>query len=195
VTAPALTVRALSSIAIGVLVLTGCSGNDPATAPPATPTGAITPAMTPTSAKTPATLTREQAGKRYLQIVKPYNDLQEDEKCKAVDDYYIDGGSWPPDDHPDWDDKAHRVVRDCYKRYVTISVQQTKDLQTTHWPAESADDMADLISLNQALLHCFRQGSRATSDDDANEIYNCFPKDDDSADRVRARFGLPGRTP
>ena len=71
----------------------------------------------------------------------------------------MDGGSRPPDDHPEWDDKAYRVLRACYKRLVPLYGTSLKDFQTTRWPADARDDMADLVSLTQGVMHCLRQGA------------------------------------
>jgi hypothetical protein len=178
------------------VVLTGCGSKPVAGQPAAIPSPTATSASTPTVSRTPATLTREQAAKRYLQIVKPYNDLSADAKCHAIDDFYVlSGGSWPPDDHGDWDEQPEKVARACFKRFMPITDKEIKDLQRTAWPADALGDIADLISMNQGYLHCFRQGSKATTAQAVYDTYACFPKDDDSADRVRARVGLPGRTP
>jgi hypothetical protein len=186
------------TMALAALIVVGCGGKaepDAQGTPSTTATPTVSTSKPATTAKpTPTTLTREQAAKRYLAIIKPANAVFDEPKCKQSEDFLLNGGSWPPDDHPDWDDRAYRILRACYKRLVPLYEQSINAFQTTAWPADAKEDMADLISLDQAVLHCIRQGSRATSDSDMEEVFQCTPKDDDSADRVRARFGLPTRT-
>jgi len=180
--------------AAAVLAVAGCGGNSPPAAPGTTAVSPTTPTSTPSTpaAKpvptTPVTLTRQQAGARYLTLIKPVNAVfGEGTKCLANEDVFVDGGTWP-DDHPD------RVVRACFKRYVPLSESWIAALQTTAWPVDAKADIADLVSLEQARLHCAKQAARAASYEAMAEVYSgCFPEDDDSADRVRARFGLPGR--
>ncbi|TCC01325.1 hypothetical protein [Kribbella soli] len=186
------------AITAAVLLLAGCGGSKepggspPVAVAPTTVTVTPTPIQTPTpsaTASTPATLTREQAGKLYLAITKPVNAVFEKPECRDNEEVFLSGGTWPSD-HPD------RVVRACYKRMLPLAERWLVLLQTTPWPADAKGDVADLISLEQARLHCVKQGTRATTYDAMAEIYsNCFPQDDGSADRVRARFGLPIRTP
>jgi predicted small lipoprotein YifL len=187
--------RKIIIAAVAVVALAGCGGKPVAVQPAATATATVTASPSPTVSRTPATLTREQAAQRYLQVVKPYNDATDDAKCRAIDDFYVlSGGSWPPNDHHDWDEQPEKVARACFKRLTSIMDKEIKDLQTTAWPTDALGDIADLISLNQAYLHCFKQGGKAITSQAVYDTYDCIPKDDDSADRVRARVGLPGRT-
>lgn len=183
---------ALASIAL----LAGCGGGDPAASTPDTPALSSTPtvSVTPSRPPTPKVLTREQAAKRYLEIVKPFNDQLADSKCQAADDYIVNGGSWPPDGHPDWE-RAEKVAQGCFKKLVPLLERQIRDLQSTRWPTDAKSDVADLVSLSQGILHCDRQGAKADTTQEMDAVYACFPEDDGSADRVRARFGLPTRSP
>lgn len=190
--------RAIALAVTAILILAGCAGKDATkeTASSEAPT-ASTPTPTPAAASTPgkpATLTREQAAQRYLAIVKPSNAVLDEPKCKQIGDFYSDGGSWPPADQPSWDERPHKVMAECYKRLLPIYEKELKEFQTTAWPADAAADMADLISLAQAHLHCVKQIARAASGDAMSKAIECFAPDDGSADRVRARFGLPIRS-
>ena len=157
---------------------------------PSQATASSTPSATPSvapKASTPSALTREQAGQRYLALVKPVNAVFDDPSCRESEDIFISGGTWP-NDHPD------RVVRACFKRFVPLSEKWIRGMQTTAWPVDARADVADLISLEQARLHCAKKASRAATYDAMAEVYaGCFAEDDGSADRVRARFGLPAR--
>jgi hypothetical protein len=192
-----------AGLAAGTLLFTAaCSGgaNSPSTPNAATslPTPSAAASTTPSSpSRTPtraATLTREQAAKRYLAIVKVINDELAEPKCKAVQDFFVDGGSWPPNEHPEYGEVAYKVMKACFKAWLPNNEAVIRQFQTTPWPVDAREDMADLILFDQALLRCYRQGARATSDQDIYDAFECLPKDDGSPDRVRARFGLPRRS-
>lgn len=192
--------RIFASIIAAVLLLTGCGSSDGASSdhptsstPSAAPVAvSTTPAPKP-APTTPTTLTREQAAAKYLALAKPANAVFDDPKCKAAEGFMIDGGTWPPDGHPEYGEHAYKVLRDCHKRLVPLYQAIIKAEQTTPWPVDAKADVADQISLDQAFLYCLGKSSKATSSSAMYKALECFPEDDGSADRVRARFGLPGR--
>lgn len=195
---------ACAGVVIAALMLAGCGGgpastsqggSSPVSAPSSTPS-ATASSTTPAPTKTPtvqAVLTREQAGRRYLALIKVSNDELSDAKCMAAQGYYLDGGSWPPAGRPEYGQVAHKTMRDCFKTWMPSEAAVIRGLQTTRWPVDAREDVADLISYSQAVLHCYRQATRATTDQGMYEAFDCIPKDDGAADRVRARFGLPRR--
>jgi hypothetical protein len=196
--------RTITSAGIVLVLVSGCGSNKPAgsstppeptTAASATPT--TTPAATLSAAPKPVTstvLTREQAATRYLAIIKASNAVFDEPKCAAAEDFFVNGGSWPPDGHSEYGERADKVLRECHKRLVPLFQASIKALQTTLWPVDARADVADLILQNQAFLYCLGKSSKATSSDAMYRALECFPEDDGSADRVRARFGLPIRT-
>ncbi len=105
----------------------------------------------------------------------------------------MDGGSWPPDGHSEYGEHGDRVLRDCYKRLVPMYMSSIKAFQTTPWPIDSRTDVADLVLQDQAFLYCLKKATKSTSFGTMSKALECFAEDDGSADRVRARFGLPGR--
>jgi hypothetical protein len=191
-------VKYLAALLAGVaLVGTAAYSGPEAQAPVSITSQAGTaPSAEPTTppVATPATLTREQAGQLYLKLAKPANAIFDEPKCSQAEDFFINGGSWPPAD-TNWDDRADRVLRSCHKRLVPLFEKNIKAFQTTLWPADAQADVADLVSLDQAFLHCLKLSVRGTSSDEMYKALECFPADDGSADRVRARFGLPRRSP
>jgi hypothetical protein len=197
----AVSIRALVIIAVGGLAVAGCGDNNPATQEPATSTAPSTvitpgPATTTSPATTPhAPLTREQAARRYLAIIKSTNAVLDEPQCAQSEDFFINGGSWPPDDHPEWDEHAFKVLRACHKKLLPMQKTSFKAFQTTLWPVDARADMADLILQSQAFLRCLKKSARVASDSEMYKALECFTEDDGSADRVRARFGLPIRTP
>jgi hypothetical protein len=190
--------RKFAILLVLVIGAVGC-GSKP-TAIPTTTTPTPTPAVTtaPTtltpSVPTPTTLTRAQAAQRYQALSKPINAVFDEPKCSQAEDFFVNGGSWPPNSHPEWDDQAWRVLRGCHTRLIPLFNGWIKAAQSTPWPVDAREDMDDLVLQDQALLRCLKKGSRAKSDQDMTEVFECVPKDDGSADRVRARFGLPRRT-
>lgn len=165
----------------------------------ATPTASQAPAATRLTATpksvTPTTLTREQAAARYLALAKPINAIFDEPKCKAAEEYMVEGGTWPPDGHSDYGvQRADQVLRGCHKRLVPLYQATIKAFQTTAWPVDSRADVTAMILQDQAFLYCLTKTTKATSSSAMYRAIECFPEDDGSADRVRARFGLPGRT-
>lgn len=179
---------------IAALALAGCGGKTPVaqtgpeqTRPPA-PTSA-TPSAAPVA--TPATLTREQAGQKYLSLITPINAVYDEPQCKAAEDYMVNGGSW---DRSAYGGKhADQVLRACYKKLIPLYTTEIQTFQSTPWPADAKQDMADLISLDQGFLHWLKQAAKGTTADQMYTALQSVPADDGSADRVRARFGLPNR--
>lgn len=182
-------------ILLAVLALAGCGGKTPVaqtgphpTTPSATPS-AVTPQPAP---PTPATLTREQAGQRYLTLTQPINAVFDRPECAAAEDYMVNGGSW---DRSEYGGKhADQVLRVCYKQLIPLYTTQIQAFQSTPWPTDAKQDMADLISLDQGFLHWLKQAAKGTTADQMYTALQSVPADDGSADRVRARFGLPGRS-
>jgi hypothetical protein len=195
--------RVTASMIAVVLLLAGCGGSNQAGSnAPGSPTSAPATSVTPSTAAsssaspkpaTPAVLTREQAAKRYLQLVAASNTVFDEPKCEAAEEYMINGGTWPPDGHSEYGEHAFKVLRECHKRLLPLFAATIKAFQTTPWPVDARADIEALISLDQAFLYCEQKASKATSDSAMYKALECFPEDDGSADRVRARFGLPGR--
>jgi hypothetical protein len=186
------------TMALAALILAGCGGKaepDAQEAPSATGTPTVSASKTtPIPKPSPTTLTREQAGKRYLALTAPINAVFDEPKCSQAEDFMIDGGTWPPDAHPSWDDQAWRILRSCYRRIVPLYAAWDRAAASTPWPVDARADVADLISYDQAIVYCMKKGAQAKSEQDIVDVFTCIPKDDGIADRVRARFGLPIRT-
>ncbi|HWD83408.1 MAG TPA: hypothetical protein VG497_31120 [Kribbella sp.] len=138
-------------------------------------------------------MTRAQAAQRYLALAKPINTIFAEPKCKAAESYLVDGGTWPPDGHPEYGEQAYQVLRDCHKRLVPLYQESIVAEQTTAWPVDAEHDVADQILQDQAFLYYLTKSSKAASQTAMYKALECFPEDDGSADRVRARFGLSGR--
>lgn len=177
--------RALAA-AVAVIAIAGCSaGGTPAPAPTATVTVTAPAAASPSASTTAKTLTREQAAKRYRKIIKPFNRASEN--CwKAAKP--LEEGGWYESDRA----LMGKVRRAC-KALPAANKKLVEQLQGTAWPADAENDMGDVIALAQAEQFAFRQMAKAQTPDDWYEAMENLPADDGSADRVRARFGLPTR--
>lgn len=184
--------RHIVGVMLAVLALTGCGGKTPVVQ--ATPTVTATPSVTvpPTQPATSTPLTREQAGQKYLAMAKPINAIFDRPDCKTAEDYLVNGGSW--DDTKYHGQRADQVLRSCYKLLIPLYVANIQSWQTTLWPADAKQDVADLTSLDQGMLHWLRQAAKGSTAAQMYTALESVPADDGSADRVRARFGLPGRT-
>jgi hypothetical protein len=185
-------------VIVAVLALAGCGGKTPVgeagpaktsatTAAPSTPAS-----TTPPAPSKPAVLSRQQAAAKYLALVKPINAVYDEPQCKDAEDYMVNGGSWDRSTHGD--KHADQILRSCYKRLIPMYEKNIRVFQSTPWPADAKQDMADLISLDQGLLHWLKQAVKGTTADQMYTALQTVPADDGSADRVRARFGLPGRS-
>jgi hypothetical protein len=189
----------IATVAV-VLLLAGCAGSNDTKAHEATDSPAPTSAPTTTSAKpmsspaTPVVLTRAEAATKYLELIKASNAVFAEPKCTAAEEFLVEGGTWPPSGHSEYGEHADQVLRGCHKRLVPLYEMSLKAFQTIHWPADARADMADLILQDQAFLYCLKKTSKATGSTAMYKALQCFPEDDGSADRVRARFGLPGRS-
>lgn len=175
---------------IAVLALAGCGGKTPVaqTGPAPSASTVATPSPAPS---TPTVLTRQQAGQRYLAITKPTNDVFDRPDCATAEDYLVNGGSW---DRSKYGGKhADQVLRVCYKELIPLFTAQIQAIQSTPWPADAKQDIADLVSLDQGFLHWLTQAAKGTTADQMYTALQSVPPDDGSADRVRARLGLPGR--
>ena len=177
---------------LAVAALAGCSGETPAAQQTPSPTPSPTPSVTPVTSPSPATLTREQAGRKYLAMIKPVNAVYDRADCTAAEDYMVNGGSWDRTKYSY--EHADQILRVCYKQLIPLYTTQIQTLQSTPWPADAKQDIVDLVSLNQAFVHCLRQAVKGSTAQQMYTALECFPPDDGSADRVRARFGLPGRS-
>jgi hypothetical protein len=140
----------------------------------------------------PATLTREQAGRKYLALIAPVNAVYDRPDCKAAEDYMVNGGSWDRSKYKD--QHADQILRSCYRLLIPLYTTQIQVLQTTPWPTDAKQDVADMVSLDQGFLHWLKQAVKGTTADQMYTALQSVPTDDGSADRVRARFGLPGRS-
>jgi hypothetical protein len=176
-----------------LLALTACGGGDgkPATsASSPTSDSSPSPPSGTTASTGQAVLTREQAAKRYLEIVAPVNkagapiavgkcgDAHRFIRGESNETYMSNG-------------EMVTALRACYKRVLAPTERWISELQRTAWPVDAREDIQDLISFEQVQLHCSRQVTRATTYEELDKAYQCWPPKDESADRVRARLGLP----
>jgi hypothetical protein len=130
-----------------LLVVTGCSGEpsrkpvaDTLPAPPTPPS--TSPAPTPT---TPAPLSQEQAAKRYLAIVRPYNVALE--RLEQA----INTG------------RPLATVRTLAADVASANAAHMRDLRAAAWPVEVRAPVRELLAESAQAQSYWRQAAQATT--------------------------------
>jgi hypothetical protein len=173
--------------AVALVALAGCSGTE-TVEPAAEPTPArTTAAPSPTPA---ATLTREQAGKRYLVLVAAdkANRARNAKKCAKDDGFLMEGGS-----SNKTSSEILANVRECTGNAAKFLRGWVAELRAEKWPADAHADIDSLARLVEAQAYAMERCSKATTTDEYVQVMGSYPQDDGSADLIRARFGLPKR--
>ncbi len=130
-----------------LLAVTGCAGEPGgkrvADTLPASPTPpSASPAATPSS---PAPLSQEQAAKRYLAIVKPYNVALE--RLEQA----INSG------------RPVATVRTLAGQVASANSAHMRDLRTTLWPANVRAPVRELLAESARAQSYWRQAAQATT--------------------------------
>ncbi|SCG47578.1 hypothetical protein GA0070609_1946 [Micromonospora echinaurantiaca] len=154
------------------VVLAGCGGGEPTETlnqQPAWQGGASA------DPATPAALTPEEAKRRYLAIVEPYNTALEKLETAANA-----GKPW-------------RTVRKLAAEVARTNATHAAALRETTWPAAARAPMAALLAENDvALRHWRRAGEAADAEALMREIRAAAAHSGaEEAGRVRAALGLP----
>lgn len=124
---------------------------------------------------TPAALTPEEAKRRYLAIVEPYNTALEKLETAANA-----GKPW-------------RTVRKLAAEVARTNAEHAVALRETTWPAKARAPMAALLAENDiALRHWRRAGEAADAEALMREIRAAAAHSGaEEAGKVRAALGLP----
>jgi hypothetical protein len=129
-----------------LLAVTGCTGEpggkrvaDTLPAPPTVPSASPTP--TPSTAP----LSREQAAKRYLAIVKPYNLALE-----RLEQAINTGRPMP-------------TVRTLVGQVASANSAHMRDLRATPWPANVRAPVRELLAESARAQAYWRQAAQATT--------------------------------
>ncbi|MFI7490335.1 hypothetical protein ACIBXA_18340 [Micromonospora echinaurantiaca] len=124
---------------------------------------------------TPAALTPEEAKRRYLAIVEPYNTALEKLETAANA-----GKPW-------------RTVRKLAAEVARTNAEHAVALRETTWPAAARTPMAALLAENDvALRHWRRAGEAADAEVLMREIRKAAAHSGaEEAGKVRAALGLP----
>jgi hypothetical protein len=132
---------------VAVLAVTGCAGESggrraagPLPAAPTVPSASPTP-----TSSTAAPLSKEQAAKRYLAIVKPYNlALEQLEQA-------INRG------------QPVAMVRTLAGQVAAANQTHMRDLRATVWPLEVRAPVRELLAESARAQAYWRQAARATT--------------------------------
>lgn len=121
------------------LLLAGCS------TPPAAVTTA--PPTTTTTTTTPPPLSKPDAARRYLEIVKPYNVALE-----ALEQSINSG-------------QPIGTLRGGATALGKVAEEEIRQLEATRWPAEVSAPMAELIAESRKQLPFWQQAAQAQNRD------------------------------
>lgn len=155
-------------------VLAGCSEatNEGATQAPVTES--TTSSATSPAEPTPAPLSKPDAARRYLDIVKPYNEALENLE-QAIND-----------------GQDLEVQQTSAGELVGANEQQIKDLESVVWPADVRDAMAELVAESRKAQPFLREAAQAGSTDDLVEALLAAMEHDgaEPAEKIRAALDL-----
>lgn len=169
------TVFAAAMVPLFTIVATGCTGGAASTPQPT-----VTVTVTASQPSTKP-LTRKQAGKRYLELVKPYN--RKTDRCtKALKP--VNDGEWYGTDSA-MVAKIHKACNPMVKAERAF----VAGLQATSWPTEVRGDVDNLVTFAQAETYAWEQLRDAHTTRAMMDI--AFPDDRGDANLVRAHLGLP----
>jgi hypothetical protein len=181
------TPAAVVAAIILTLALPGCANGKTETEPIAKPSATTSPSPAVTVT---ATITREAAGKQYLAISTPLNAALDRnvKKCKADNEFLSEGGE-------SFKTSSQRLanLRACAVDLAKAWRTSIAAMRAAQWPAEALTDIEALTKLTEAEAYNFEQQAKARSEDEYISTANRQPKDDGSADLVRAHLGLPKR--
>ena len=138
-----------------------------------------------------AGVSREQAAQRYLALVAPNNAAVDrfKKKCGADHDFMVDGG-----DSFKTVGQMLANLRECCATRAEADRQFAAGLRKAQWPAEARADVENLARSADAAAYSLDQAAKAQSMEEYLEAAETYPKDDRTADLVRAHLGLPPRT-
>lgn len=139
---------------------------------PAQPAAAATSSVSASTSATPTSTTwsKDEAGTRYLAIVKPFNDERKSFPTST------DASAW------------QQYVKAC-KRALPLIEAQMRDLEAGEWPANARPAIDDLIDENAELRTWFAACAKMKSAEDSWALPQLPPAA--AAQKVRLKLGLP----
>jgi hypothetical protein len=159
---------------VTLLVMTGCAANTATTVPPGTSiTEAGTTSLAPTAVTT-AVPTKDQAAKRYLAIVRPYNvALEQLEQA-------INNG------------QPAAKLRTSAEATATANEAQIRDLKAASWPADVRPAIEQLVAESELAQKYWRQAAQEKTRDDVTKAVVAATKHSGAkaADTIRQLLSL-----
>lgn len=154
------------AVAVAVGALAGCGS----TQEPGQPPAASSASSPPSAPAAPATWSKDEAGTRYLAIVKPFNDERKSFPTST------DASAYP------------QYVKAC-KRALPLIEAQMRDLEAGEWPANARPAIDDLIDESAELRTWFAACAKMKSAEDSWALPQLPPAA--AAQKVRLKLGLP----
>lgn len=164
------TARITTTLVAGLL-LAGCSAPADEPEAPATETTTQAPAETPTPTPTPETLSMEEAGAVYLELVAPGNAIT-DEMNAAID-------------AEDW-----AAVREAAGRQAVAQRELADALIATEWPAEIQPAVDTLFAEIATQVPVYQAIANSTTDEELVAAFDTFPASSGAAQQIRTLLGL-----
>jgi hypothetical protein len=174
------------ALVISAVLLTGCTATPARTASPPSTTPP-TPSVAPS-----AGITREAAAAQYLKIGEPLNRVigETNKQCEQDRGYYT-GDS----DNANPPAKRLANLKDCDRKVAAALRTSISATRAALWPGEVKADIEKLLKFNEAQVYTLERLAGAPNEDAYLKLVDSLPPDDGSADIVRARLGLPTRSP
>lgn len=171
---------------VTALLIAACSNTPAPAAKPAT----MTPAASPSAA--PATITREAAAQQYLRLAEAPNKVRDamNAKCDADWRYLNEGGTTNKTTS-----EILANVKACDAANAKAIRAWVATVRAATWPAEVNADLDASIKLSEAQAYMLERMAKARGEREYRDLGATLPQDDGSADLVRARLGLPVRSP
>ena len=132
------------ALAMIIITCSGCLGDAPA-APSASGPASSASAAPPSPRATPAALTKAQAAKRYLRIVRPYNATLDRFQTAAHANQ-----SWTS-------------LRPLAGRIAAANAAQIRALRTTRWPANAHKRVMALVAVSKQAGRYWNAAAKATT--------------------------------
>jgi hypothetical protein len=178
--------RGVAAAALMVsLVACGAAGGNQ-TAPKASTVSATPPSVPLNSpvATQVSPLTKEAAGRRYLEIVRPYN--------KALNKLHEDGKRWQ--NYAVLPAAALGPLKSDARRLADANRQFSIELLETQWPPETEVTVRDLAKEATGQQATIRAMSKARNGEEFDQEWRQLGEGDEGASELlRQQLGLPER--
>lgn len=165
-----------------VVVAAGCQSETEPVRAANSPVATTAAPLTSSASERP--ITRKAAGEQYLRWVSPLNAAIT--RCNKHIEALTDGaGPYLPES------KLIENVRTECARALEANEAFAEQLESGEWPEEAQQSIRDLAIEVRGASVVYNRLSKSRTIDDVFETSSLFPQENQAADIVRARLGLP----